>query len=160
MATLYGVNYTKTEISKPSEKVAPGELNGRCRVLYDEITLAAEAANGDEIYFSKLPAGARVLGAALLVSGSLGAGGLSLGNVASASGAVAADDDAFVDLADASASAARSEMSDGVSGSPGVPVAGHLKKFDEEVVVAAKFTANTVTGTGKKISAAVFYSLD
>lgn len=160
MASVNGVNYAKVEVTVPSEQTTPGELHGRVRMVYDEITLAAEAGNGDTINFPKLPAGARVVGASLVVDGSLGAGGVRLGHAASADASISADADAFVSLCDASASAAQSEMGDGTNGSALVPVAGHLKKFDEEVQILGVFTAASTTGTGKTIKAAVFYVLD
>lgn len=160
MASTNGVNYAKTEVTVPKEQSAPGEYAGRVRMIYDEFTLVAESADGDTILFPKLPKGARVVHAMLSVSGSLGNGGLRLGHAASADESIAADEDAFVSLADASASAARSEMTDGTNGTALVPVAGHLKKFDQEVRIQAVFTAISTTGTGKTVKAAILYVLD
>lgn len=164
MAQYNGVNYAATEVSQPSEKAGVGESMGRVRMVYDEITLAAELNTGDELLFPKLPKGARVVGASLLASGSFGAANaaLKLGNKVSASGGIVADDNAFVDLVDVAAAAGHSEMSDGVNGSPLVPVAGQLKKYDEEVQLFATFfgAAASTTATGKTVKMAVFYVLD
>lgn len=164
MAQYNGVNYAATEVTQPSEKAGVGESMGRVRMMYDEITLAAELNTGDEILFPKLPKGARVVEASILSSGSFGAANaaLKLGHKASSDASISADDDAFVSLADVAAAAGHSEMSDGVNGSPLVPVAGQLKKFDQEVQVFATFfgAAASTTATGKTVKAAVYYVLD
>jgi hypothetical protein len=60
MANLYGVNYTKSDIDVPVEIIPHAEVNGKVESAYDEYTFAAEFTNGDVLYMSKIPAGARV----------------------------------------------------------------------------------------------------
>ena len=58
MADIYGSNYAKEFINVPSEQGAIGEMGGRKKVMFDEFS---GAAGGDDVYFGKIPAGARIL---------------------------------------------------------------------------------------------------
>jgi hypothetical protein len=77
MANKYGVNYTKSYVSVPSELSNIGEVGGVKRVLFDQILAGAAAA--DTLYIGKLPKGARVLEVK-----SIGAGAGAAFNVAPA----------------------------------------------------------------------------
>jgi len=73
MATLYGVNKTKTLSPTSDNIVSPGTLGGRVRVHTDSITLAA-AAIGDIVYLGKtLQDGAIIVGI-VVQNAALGAG--------------------------------------------------------------------------------------
>lgn len=92
MATLNGINYALIN-SEPSQKVTEGQVTGRTKFWYDEITLSAEVAAADVILFgSSLPENARVIDAGLL-SGALGAPGAVNCQVKFGT---ASDDDAFI----------------------------------------------------------------
>ena len=58
MADVFGSNYQKEFINVPSEQGAIGEMGGRKKVMFDEFS---GAAGLDDVYFGKIPAGARVL---------------------------------------------------------------------------------------------------
>ena len=73
MAELYGVNYTKSQITNPPVLIHQGEQNGRIKVCYDSYKGAV--ALNDTIKLMKLPKGARVL-EAVMSHASLGAAGL------------------------------------------------------------------------------------
>lgn len=89
MASLYGVNYTKSEINIPKDKIGKSAVNGDVQVAYDEITLAADLANADTISMCKIPAGARIESISI-VSPTLGAtGSVDIGNTTSATAYVA-----------------------------------------------------------------------
>ncbi len=164
MASVNGINFAATEVTKPSEKAGVGEIVGQVRMLLDSIVLAAELSDGYTILFPSLPKGARVVGATLMGSGTFGVanGVLKLGNLASADASIAADNDSFVSSVVIAAAAGHSEMANGTAGSVLVPVAGLLKKFDQAVQVVAVFTGGVITtvATGKTVTAAVFYVLD
>jgi hypothetical protein len=65
MSNVYGSNYNKEFLSSPKQFAEIGEYNGKVRFIYDTF---AGAAGGDDVYFGKLPANARIL--------RLGGGGL------------------------------------------------------------------------------------
>jgi hypothetical protein len=102
MATRQGANNTKINITVPSEKLAPGDGDGRRRNDYDTYNLAdlgTAFATGQTLAMGKkLPKGARVLDV-MLRWDALGAGALlDLGWEASDSSAnpeEAADSDGF-----------------------------------------------------------------
>jgi hypothetical protein len=58
MADVYGSNYNKEFIQVPSEQAAIGEYGGRKKVMFDTFS---GASGSDDVYFGKIPAGARVL---------------------------------------------------------------------------------------------------
>lgn len=73
MATLNGDNYSKL-VSVPMEQANIGDVSGKIRFLYDEITLAADVNSGDVINMgAMIPANARIIDAHLK-SGALGTG--------------------------------------------------------------------------------------
>lgn len=86
MAALYGVNYTKANISVPVGIIAKGEVSGTVLVAYDEITLAANLANADTIALCRIPKGARVLRVSIVspTHGTTGAVNIGTGSSATA----------------------------------------------------------------------------
>ena len=58
MADVFGSNYSKEFINVPSEQGAIGEMGGRKKVMFDEFS---GAAGSDDVYFGKIPSGARIL---------------------------------------------------------------------------------------------------
>lgn len=58
MADIYGSNYDKEFIQDPSQPANIGEYGGRKKVMFDEFS---GAAGLDDVYFGKVPAGARIL---------------------------------------------------------------------------------------------------
>lgn len=58
MADVYGSNYDKEFIQDPKQPANIGEFGGRKKVMFDEFS---GAAGGDDVYYGKIPAGARVL---------------------------------------------------------------------------------------------------
>lgn len=160
MATLNGANYKLAFVDKPSVKIEQGDVAGRLRTAYDEYdldTLGVVIAAADVIELMRLPKGARVH-EALIESPNMGATGifdLGHGAVLDDAGATldAADQNAFVDQADAGGQAVLKKMSD----NPSLP--GHLKKFAGEVPVRITCTEVTVAITGV-IKVAVQYALD
>ena len=63
MATVYGVNYTAANITKPSEKVGAFDLSGKHRSLYETYVLDGELALNDIVVIGKLPPGAKIVNA-------------------------------------------------------------------------------------------------
>jgi len=105
MATYNGVNYAKSYVTRPSEKIEKGEIAGRKRLVFEVKLLDFAAQVADEILGPFLPANSLVTNATVKISKSLGATGIfSLGH--SASGVDAADADAFVTAADGGGQAA------------------------------------------------------
>lgn len=143
MANLDGVNYAKKNSTVPSEKIAPGEADGRKRIIYDTYDVADASLAGSDVLRmgDTIPAGARVLSCKLYWDASLAAtSDINVGWAASAEGGEAADDNGFMDAVDAS-SAGTDESA--------VGDAGHLKKFTEPVQVELTVvTATTPTSSG------------
>lgn len=142
MATLNADNYSKM-IAVPQEQLPVGDVSGKKRIAYDEITLSAELASGDLINVcAPLPANARVLHA-IVKSGALGAGSLQLGH--------AADDDYFIAAASAAAAAKLQMASE----------AGLFAKSASVIQPQLKVSvAASTTGTGKKIQVMIEYVLE
>jgi hypothetical protein len=148
MATLYGVN---AALIVAGSKAGKGEVNGHVKTLFDEITMTAEAANGDVLKIGPgLPKGARVLRALVKCPDLGGTGTLELGNAVGADAVEAADSDAFASL-DASGQALQDANDAG---------AGILHKYLEAVDVELKFVGATASATGKLIQVAVQYIVD
>lgn len=160
MATLNGANFKKSEVDKPSLKIEQGDVNGRVRQAYEEYDLddlGVIVANGDIIRGPKLPKGARVV-EAYIDSPNMGATGIfDLGHaeVLDEDGNTldAADQNAFVDQADAGGQSVLKKMSDNQGN------AGHLKKFQGEVQTQVQCTESTVAITGL-IRFGFFYVVD
>jgi hypothetical protein len=58
MADVYGSNYQKEFVNIPSEQGAIGEMGGKVKAAFDSFS---GASGGDDVYFGKIPAGARIL---------------------------------------------------------------------------------------------------
>jgi len=59
MADINGGNYAKEFVDIPSDVAAIGEYGGRKKVMFDTYTGATPGA--DDVYFGRIPAGARIL---------------------------------------------------------------------------------------------------
>ena len=149
MTDLYGVNYTKAYVNKPSEKAGKGEYNGHVKVLFDEHTFVADVNSiSDTVYIGKLPAGARVL-AAYTICGSTGTTGIY--NVGyRANGVDSADPDAFVVGADAGGQAVSEAGAGAALG----------KKFTAETTVLATLTEATDSASDVVVQVWVEYIVD
>ena len=138
MAALYGVNYTKANISVPTEIIAKGEVSGTVMVAYDEITLAAELANADTISLCRIPKGARIIRVDVVCPSLGNTGAVNIGTASSAT--------AFASAVALSGAAINYSK---------VLLAATVQ--DEILTLTA--TAATDAGTGKKIKVAVEYVL-
>jgi DhnA family fructose-bisphosphate aldolase class Ia len=152
MATIYGLNHTAAYVTNGGGGKYPiGEKNGRVRCMYDQITLAADAASADIVKFGVLPAGARVLRAMLQTSGDLGGTGtLKLGYPATT--ADVADDDAFHTGADASGQA--------LALTAGTGAAIVKKKFTVDTPVELTFSGATSGATAAIIYCSIEYVVE
>ena len=143
MATLNGSNYAKGQASPPT-KIENGEQFGKVHYLreeYDLDDLGVVLALNDLINGPTLPKGARVLDAGVKISASLGTGGiLDFGHIASDDGVEAADQDAFVQQADAGGQAVLAKMAIGS--------AALDKKFSAAVQTQLKVTEASTNITG------------
>ena len=106
MADINGDNL-QLGLNFPIEKIPPGKYNCRTKTLIETHTTDRIIALNEEILGPKLPEGARVLDAKLMISGTTGAAGIfDLGHkafetLAETPVTVAEDQDAFVQQADA-----------------------------------------------------------
>ena len=155
MATQNGDNYQKTQNS-PVDKLDPGELNGRVKVLQESRTLDSELGIGEQVLGPKLPGSAKVLDAVLRVNGAIGAGLLDLGHeayTANDGSAVAADQNAFIDQANAGAGAIHARM--------GTEAGFRLEMGQNDVQVLLTNTgAATTSGIGVKVEWIITYVVD
>lgn len=140
---LKGRNYA-LETASPKAKIENGEVFGSVHYLREQYNLADAGvvlAVNDTITGPVLPAGARVIDAAVKVNASLGTGGiLDFGHLASAEGNEAADQDAFVQQADAGGAAVLAKMAIGSLALD--------KKFVEPVRTQLKVTEASTNITG------------
>jgi len=152
MASFYGDNATKRDVSEPSTKIDSQDQHGRLRVAYDSFDLAAVIGTSDILYMQKLPAGAKVYEVEVN-SDDLGTTGvLDIGWGASAEGGEAADADGFYASLDVkTAAVARQKYAN--------TVAGFQKKFTEEVTIQISASEATSASSGN-INLAIFYSVD
>jgi len=153
MASLSGVNYAK-EIAKPQLKIENGEVYGQVHYLREEYSLAgAVLAISDTISGPMLPAGARVIDAAVKIDGSLGTGGiLDLGYQASADGGEVADPNGFIVGADGGGAAVLAKAAIGS--------AALDKKFSEPVRTELVVTEASSVTTGVTISYWIAYVIN
>jgi len=154
MANFNGSNYAKT-IAVPSQKVSPGEVNGRIKWLYESYTCTQDVyAIGDKILGPKLPEGAKVVDA-LVHSDSLGTVGiLDLGWEASVDldgNTLAADPNGLISGADAGGAAVHKAMS---------TEAGFMQSFGQATQVEAIFTEASDGADTDTIQFAVAYVID
>lgn len=150
MAELYSVNYTKINISNPSEKVGPGDSNGKMKCLFDEFDLSAALGLNDEILLQPLPKGCRVHEVVLESEALGGSCSLSLGF--KGNGVDIADDDAFIPATSA-ASAVIVKMSDAAGN------AGMMKVLGGETTPFIKAVAASGATSGK-IKVGIYFTND
>lgn len=150
MAELYSVNYTKVNISNPSEKIAPGDSNGKLKCLFDEFDLSAALGAGDEILLQALPKGCRVHEVVLEAEALGGSCSLSLGW--KDNGSDAEDDDGFIPATSA-ASAVIVKMSDAAGN------AGMMKIMGGESTPFIKAVAASGATSGK-IKVGIYFTND
>lgn len=144
MATLYGNQYNAAFVTKPSTKIAPGDVSGDIKFMFFDYTITAAPTAADVIKLGKLPMGAKVVDAVLQFPDLGTAGVLNLGNAAGAGGVEAADADSFLVNVDVNAAADAVSMQSQMEASGAN--AGYLKEFAEEVEVQIDVaTAWTVT---------------
>ena len=144
MATLNADNYAKM-IAVPQEQIPAGEVSGKVRISYDEITLSAELAVNDLINVcAPIPANARIVDA-VVKSPSLGTTGiLKLG--------ISSDDDYFIASHDAGGAAACTRMAN---------EAGMLAQDSDDLLQPIlKCTEASDAGTGEKIQVAIHWVLE
>lgn len=150
MAELYSVNYTKVNISNPSEKIAPGDSNGKMKCLFDEFDLSGALGLNDEILLQSLPKGCRVHEVVIEAEALGGSCSLSVGW--KDNGSDAEDDDGFVPST-SFASAAIAKMSDAAGN------AGMLKILGGETTPFIKAQAASGASAGK-IKVGIYFTND
>lgn len=141
MATLNSTQYDKARVTKPVQKLAQAELNGRKRVAYGDITFAGEVALNDVINMLVLPAGAVILDVRVIMPAS-GATGL------------------FDVKADADLAIAISPKTGAVDVNMPWGAAAHRVKYADEVLVNLECTEATAASTGDKLEIEVEYVVD
>ncbi len=153
MATLYGVNATKRDVTTPSVKINVNNQGGRVRHAYDSYTLLAEAAIGDIIKLMKLPAGAKLIDARLIAPSDGLTGQWDLGWAAY--GSEVTDQNGIF------GGAAEGDTGGGAVDSKLLGVApGYNKEFNAEVQLQLEAIEATTGSTGDEIQVEVSYVLD
>jgi hypothetical protein len=159
MATLYGDQYSDAYVEVPSSKIQSGDFNGKVQFLFFSYPIPAVVpTNADIIKLAKLPKGARVLDAVLVLPDLGDTTALELGWAASAEldsagvAVEAADDNGFMATVDGDVAADTFSMLIIASGaSANLP--GLLKKFSAEVdiqiLVTDAWTSTTTTDSIK-----------
>jgi len=151
MANFYSNQYQKSLISEPVEKLLPGELNGRIRRIYADVTLGAEITTADSLFVAKLPANAVVVKAHIVAPGGTG-GTLALGNGAGEN--EAADADSFI--AGIAGNAAVNEERDLSATEAGLI----NKRFSEDVDVILSASVDSVGWSGDLVKVELLYVID
>jgi hypothetical protein len=152
MATLYGTNATKLQVTLPHDFLDPGEQNGRLRVAYDDYTASGVLTSGDVIRFMKLPIGARIINAFLSHDDFGTAGTLNLGWEASADSVESANSSGLLSSVDLNAAANVPFQWENA------PSSGLLKKFSAEVQISATITQTS--STSGTIKCCMLYVVD
>lgn len=153
MATLYGVNATKRDVTVPSVKIKVNEQHGRVRRAYDSYTLAAEASIADLILMMKLPAGAKIVDARVIAPTDGTSGQWDVGWAAA--GTVLADQNGLF------AGAAEVDTGAGAIDSKLLGVApGYNQEFDAEVQIQLYCLEATTASDTDVIELEVFYVVD
>lgn len=144
MANLDGVNYASLN-AKPQEQLPVGDVSGKRRFSFDQITLTAEVAVGDVIRIgAPIPANARIIGAGF-VAPACGATGIV------DFGIEGGDVDYFLSQCDAGAAAVNAKMAS---------EAGFLVKSTSAIQPALKCTEITASASGDTWKAYVEYILE
>lgn len=144
MATKYGLNATKRDVTVPAVKIDGKDNGNPLRFFYDEYTFTADLAVNDVINMFKLPAGCRVvdMGIDSPDLDSQSAGALTVGWAAN--GVDNADDDGFITTQDVHTAGKTSLMSALLrSNAP-----GKLKEFTVETQVQVKISGETDATSG------------
>jgi hypothetical protein len=165
MATLYGDQFSDAYVEVPSSKINSPDFNGLVKVLYFTYPIPSVVpSNADVIKLARLPKGARVLDAVLLLPDLGDTTVLELGWAASLelnSSAVtveAADPDGLLAAIDGDVAADSFSMQQAQEA--GGALAGHLKKFSGEVDIQITVTdAWTSTTTTDSIKGYIKYAL-
>lgn len=157
MATLYGVNATNRDVTKPSVKIRANQEHGRLRVKHDSITFAAELAAADVINMMKLPKGAKLYGVRMdneaIDANDIDVGWAASVEESSGSPVEAADPNGILDAADWTfAGIVKMEDSQGN--------AGQDKEFDAEVQIQILVNDASTTATGQTVKLSVYYAVD
>lgn len=144
MASYNADNYAKS-IASPQEQIPVGDVSGKKRISYDEITIAAELAVNDVILVcAPIPANARILSAGLLIP-ACGATGIVDFGIADG------DVDYFVAGADPGAGAVNAKMAS---------EAGFLIKSSAVIQPALKCSELTASAVGDVWKCYVEYVLE
>jgi hypothetical protein len=141
MADLFGANFTKSR-AVPRERVEVTDWGGRVRAMYDSYAFTANPDNGDDLYFAKTPAGARILGGWLKTPAMGTAGSFTVGR-----GGTGNADNLLAATNVSSASFTRFNGSDVGA------------KFDDEVSWFVDL-ANGGSATSGTIEVCIFYTID
>jgi hypothetical protein len=157
MATKNGSNYSKIDVA--NEMINSGEAGGKLKCIFDEITLVAGEGLINDVCLvgTKIPAGA-IVHDAVITASTLGTEGiLSLGFQATKNAdgtTLNADDNAFVDAADAGGAAVTKSMKDSAN------LAGCLKKFGAPTQAVLKFIEASDVPAAAVIKVAIYFTLD
>lgn len=151
MANFYSNQYAKSLINEPVEKLLPGELNGRVRRIFADVTLGAEITTADSLFMAVLPANSVVLQAHIVAPGGTG-GTLALGNGAGEN--EAADSDSFI--AGIAGNAAVNEKRDLSATEAGLI----SKRFSEDVDVILSASVDSVGWSGDVVKVEILYVID
>ena len=153
MANFYSDNAQLIE-DVPSTKSKANETHGSLRVIYDEITFAAELTTSDVLKMMKIPAGAKIYDVEINCPDLGTTGTFDIGWAASADGGEVADPNGlYAALV--------------MSGAGGIDrqkyvnsVGGFNKEFSEEVEVQIVASTSTDVATGVKLQIAIYYSVN
>lgn len=158
MATIYSNQYQDAYVDVPSNKIRAGDFNGQVQFAFFDLSVPAVApSNADVVKLCKLPKGARVLDAVLVLPDLGDTTALDLGWAASEEldsdgvAVEAADDDGLLAAIDGDVAADAFSMQ--ALAEAGTIAAGLLKKFSAEVdiqiTIDDAWTSTTTTDTIK-----------
>lgn len=151
MATFYGENNTKAFQNVPTEKIGPGEQNGRIFIARDKFVGQISSVAGDIVEMMKIPFNARILGAKVYASTP------SAGTLCQFEVGFASDTDALITLVDSGAGASLRSMDDGGPGPLGVVGGPFQKLAAEDTVILTPLNAWSGDVT---VDLMVFYTVE
>ncbi len=157
MASLVANNATNIFSDVPSEKAGLGDLGGRVRHLYDQITISAALGAGDTIDLPKLPQNARPIGGWIKSDAMANSCAVKIGNKVSA--LLDSDGNAVEAADDDSISTAVSISSAGTTRLEATAGAGFGNVLDAEVQLQATVTV-AGTATSGTIQFCIEYVVD
>ena len=149
MAEFLGLNATKRDSNVPSEKINVNENGGRVRRSYDSFTPGVELSSGDKISMMKIPSGAKIIDARLIIPVATGGGPAGKVEVGFASDANALYNDTEGDFG---AGAIDAKMA-GTS-------AAYNAVLASETLILMECTENSLVSVGSKFELEVFWTLD